>query len=132
MRPASARTPARSRSSRPASGDYPDLHTHLEALRRRGLLVQIDRPVDKDAELHPLVRWQFVGGLGESERRAFLFTNVIDGRGRKYPFPVVVGAMAATPDIYAIGMGVPLERIEAKWDQAIRQPVRPRIVQKAA
>src|SRR5262245_60821653 len=66
------------------SRDYPDLHEHLEALRKRGLLLTIDRLVDKDAELHPLVRWQFVGGMDEAERKAFLFTNITDGRGRKY------------------------------------------------
>ena len=37
-------------------------------------------PINKDTELHPLVRWQFQGGLAEDERRAFLFTNVVDGR----------------------------------------------------
>ena len=52
-----------------------------------GLLLTIDRPIDKDAELHPLVRWQYVGGIEEHERKAFLFTNVVDGRGRKYKFP---------------------------------------------
>ena len=72
---------------------YPDLHEHLAALDQRGLLLTIDGPIDKDAELHPLVRWQFVGGIEEHERKAFLFTNVVDGRGRKYAFPVVVGAL---------------------------------------
>src|SRR5262245_25113788 len=59
---------------------YADLHEHLEQLRARGLLLTIDRPIDKDSELHPLVRWQFVGGLHEDDRKAFLFTNIIDGR----------------------------------------------------
>ena len=63
--------------------DYPDLHEHIEALKRQGLLRVIDRPIDKDAELHPLVRWQFVGGLAEADRKAVLFTNITDGRGRK-------------------------------------------------
>ena len=63
---------------------YPDLHEHLETLKERRLLLTIEEPIDKDAELHPLVRWQFVGGLDEPERKAFLFTNVTDGRGRKY------------------------------------------------
>ena len=45
---------------------YPDLHDHLEELKRRGLLQVIDRPIDKDSELHPLVRWQFVGGMDEA------------------------------------------------------------------
>ena len=47
----------------------------------RGLLVRIDRAVNKDTELHPLVRWQFLGGLDEDERRAFLFTNVVGADG---------------------------------------------------
>ena len=62
--------------------NYEDLHEHLETLRREGLLLTIDRPVDKDSELHPLVRWQYVGGIDEDERRAFLFTNVVDALGR--------------------------------------------------
>ena len=31
--------------------------------KRRGLLIRIDRPINKDTELHPLVRWQFLGGI---------------------------------------------------------------------
>ena len=67
--------------------------------------MRVERPIDKDSELHPLVRWQFQGGLAEDQRRAFLFTNVVDGSGRRYDMPVAVGALAASPQIYAIGMG---------------------------
>src|SRR3954447_16345181 len=95
---------------------YPDLHDHLATLKSRGLLVTVDRKVDKDSELHPLVRWQFVGGLEEAERKAFLFTNIVDGRGRSYSIPVVVGAIAANREIYSVGMGAPVEEIQAKWD----------------
>jgi len=86
--------------ARPPRG-YRDLHEHLDALREQGLLLTIDRVIDKDAELHPLVRWQFVGGLDEADRKAFLFTNVIDGRGRAYDMPVVVGAIAAKAGLFA-------------------------------
>ena len=110
---------------------YADLHEHIEELRRRGLLHTVDRPVDKDSELHPLVRWQFVGGLAESDRKAFLFNNVVDGRGRKYSIPVVVGAIAANRAIYSVGMGVPVEEIQARWDRAIANPVPPRTVSEA-
>ena len=110
---------------------YRDLHEHLDALRKEGLLLTIDRPIDKDAELHPLVRWQFVGGIEEHERRAFLFTHVIDGLGRKYRFPVVVGAFAGNAAIYSIGMRAPVEEIEARWGRAIAHPVPPRIIEKA-
>ena len=73
---------------------YRDLHEHLKALDEAGLLWTIDQPVDKDSELHPLVRWQVRGGIAEKDRKAFLFTNVVDAKGRKYDMPVVVGALA--------------------------------------
>ena len=104
---------------------YPDLRTHLAALERAGLLFRVDRPIDKDTEMHPLVRWQFRGGLAESQRRAFLFTDVTDARGRRYDMPVVVGALAANAEIYRIGMGVPVERIGEKWGEAIARPIAP-------
>ncbi|MGH7040264.1 MAG: UbiD family decarboxylase domain-containing protein, partial [Stellaceae bacterium] len=110
---------------------YPDLHAHLEALKARGLLRVIDRPIDKDSELHPLVRWQFVGGLAEADRKAFLFTHITDGRGRRYDIPVVVGAIAANPEIYSVGMGAPVAEIEAKWQRAIAHPIAPRRVDRA-
>ena len=49
--------------------------------------------------MHPLVRWQFQGGLEEADRKAFLFTNIVNGKGRKYDIPVVVGAVAVDMDI---------------------------------
>src|SRR5579883_1622882 len=67
-----------------------DLQQHLADLEARGLLTRIDHPVNKDTELHPLVRLQFIGGIPEAERRAFLFTNVVDGSGKRYDMPVVV------------------------------------------
>ena len=110
---------------------YPDLHDHLEELKRRGLLQVIDRPIDKDSELHPLVRWQFVGGMDEAERKAFLFTNIVNAQGRKYDIPVVVGALAANREIYSVGMGSSVEEIQARWDRAIANPIAPQMVDKA-
>ncbi len=111
---------------------YRDLREHLDELQRRGLLLTIDRPIDKDAELHPLVRWQFVGGVEERDRKAFLFTHVIDGRGRRYAFSVVVGALAANRDIYSVGMCAAPEEIPARWDRALAHPVAPRTIENAA
>ncbi|MBI4293908.1 MAG: UbiD family decarboxylase [Betaproteobacteria bacterium] len=110
---------------------YPDLHDHLKALDKAGLLVTVDRPIDKDTEMHPLVRWQFRGGIAERDRKAFLFTNVIDAKGRKYDIPVVVGALAASREIYRIGMGCALDRINETWTRAAAKPIAPRIVAKA-
>ncbi len=109
------------------SGDRPplDFQEHLAALEAQGLLVRVERAINKDTELHPLVRWQFQGGLAEAQRRAFLFTNVVDSAGHGYDIPVVVGALAASPRIYAVGMGRPVEEIEAAWLNAIANPIAP-------
>ena len=111
--------------------NYRDLHDHIKALDEAGLLVTVDEPVDKDSEMHALVRWQFVGGLKESERKAFLFTNVVNAKGRKFDLPIVVGALAANQEIYSVGMQSPVEEIGAKWDDAIGNPVDPVVVEEA-
>jgi 4-hydroxy-3-polyprenylbenzoate decarboxylase len=107
------------------SGPRLDLQRHLADLEAAGLLLRIDRPIDKDTELIPLVRWQFIGGVAEDQRRAFLFSNVTDGKGRRYDMPVVVGALAASPAIYAIGMGRPVAEIGDAWMAAIQHPIPP-------
>ena len=102
-----------------------DFQLHLRDLEAQGLLLRIDRPINKDTQLHPLVRWQFLGGMHADERRAFLFTNVTDSNGRKYDMPVVVGAFGASARIYSIGMGRPVEEIEPAWTNAIAHPIPP-------
>src|SRR5258707_9790666 len=109
-----------------------DFQDHLAALEERGLVVRVDRPINKDTELHPLARWQFQGALPEDERRAFLFTNVVGSDGRKYDMPVVAGALAASPEIYALGMGVALDEIGPAWPKAIHNPIPPVSVASAA
>ena len=111
-----------------AGGPPLDFQDHLRKLEARGLVTRIDHAIDKDSELHPLVRWQFQGGLAEEQRRAFLFTNVVDGSGRRYDIPVAVGALGASPEIYAVGMGKPVEGIGEAWTQAIAHPIAPVIV----
>src|SRR5580704_14552758 len=113
----------RTRSTR--SGPRLDFQDHLADLESAGLLQRIDTPINKDTELHPLVRWQFDGGVPEDKRRAFIFTNVTDAKGRKYDIPVVVGALAASPQIYAMGMGRKVEEIGEAWLQAINHPIAP-------
>ena len=104
---------------------YPDLHDHLKALHERGLLVTVDREINKDTELHPLVRWQFRGGIEEKDRKAFLFTNVVDSKGRKFDIPVAVGVLAASRDIYRTGIGCELDEIEETWNRATANPIDP-------
>jgi UbiD family decarboxylase len=104
---------------------YPDLHDHLKALEDEGLLITVDREINKDTELHPLVRWQFRGGIEEKDRKAFLFTNVVDSKGKKFDIPVAVGVLAANRKIYSMGMGCPVEKVEERWREAIANPIEP-------
>jgi UbiD family decarboxylase len=117
--------PEAKRASVKSAGPPLDFQEHLARLEAAGLLVRIERAINKDTELHPLVRWQFQGGLAEDERRAFLFSNVIDGQGRRYDVPVAIGALAASARIYAIGMGCPVEAIGDAWMRAIANPIPP-------
>ncbi len=109
---------------------YPDLHDHLKALEDAGLLLRVRQPINKDTELHPLVRWQYRGGLTDDQRRAFLFEHVVDSRGRQYDIPVTVGALAGSQRIYEIGMGCDgPEAMEKKWHQATARPIATQLVE---
>jgi len=104
---------------------YTDLHEHLKKLEANGLLRRITRLINKDTELHPLVRWQY-RGLTQEDRKAWLFENVTDAKGRRYNMPVVVGALAGNPAIYYLGMGCnTAEEMDAKWKKALSEPVAP-------
>src|SRR5437764_14288507 len=97
---------------------WPSLGKYVEGLENAGKLVRVTTPINKDTELHPLVRLQF-RGLPESQRKAFLFENVVDARGHKYDIPVLVGALAASAEIYALGSGCPLDAIDEVWRNAV-------------
>ncbi len=109
---------------------YQDLREHIAALDAAGLLRRVSIPINKDTELHPLVRLQF-RGLPESERRAFLFDNLVDSNGKKYDMPVLVCAMAGSSQIYAVGMRCAVEQIHERWEHAMKNPIKPVIVDKA-
>jgi 4-hydroxy-3-polyprenylbenzoate decarboxylase len=97
---------------------YTDLREYLTVLEERGKLLRVPQPIDKDTELHPLVRLQF-RGLPEAERRAFLFEQVVDSLGRRFDIPVVLGCMAASREIYALGMQVDdASQITDRWVDA--------------
>ena len=95
-----------------------DFQLHLKELERQGLLVHVDRPINKDTELHPLVRWQFLGGIPENDRKAFVFTNVVD-EGPALRHAGGGGRARGLAAIYAIGMGMALDEIGEAWNRAI-------------
>src|SRR5688572_9897284 len=105
---------------------YRDLRVHIEALEERGLLRRITQQINKDTELHPLVRLQF-RGLPEARRTAFLFENVVDSRGKRFDIPVLVGGLAASEDVYAIGLQCEPHEIVDRWDRALSNPIEPEL-----
>src|SRR5947208_15367880 len=110
---------------------WPSLGSYVEGLERAGKLVRVTTPINKDTELHPLVRLQF-RGLPESQRKAFLFENVVDAKGRKYDIPVLVGALAGSAEIYALGMQCPVDEISEHWRTALANPLTPMHVAQGA
>jgi 4-hydroxy-3-polyprenylbenzoate decarboxylase len=110
---------------------WPTLGKYVEGLDKAGKLVRVTTPVNKDTELHPLVRLQF-RGLPESQRKAFLFENVVDSRGKSYDIPVLVGALAGSAEIYALGMGCALDEIPGVWRKALASPLTPTEVKEAS
>jgi 4-hydroxy-3-polyprenylbenzoate decarboxylase len=107
---------------------YRDLREHIELLDEKGLLITIDEPINKDSEMHPLVRWQFRGGIAEKNRKAFLFNNIVNAKGKRYGMPVVVCALAASQEVYSAGMNAPVEAMGEKWNDALSNPFPPKII----
>jgi UbiD family decarboxylase len=110
------------------TGTYADVRQYLDELDRRGLLVRVDRKINKDTEIMPLVRWQF-RGLPQDQRKGWLFSNVTDSRGRTFDGSVAVAILGASPTVYAAAMGADSpDGIAGKWAQAQRSPIEPREV----
>ncbi|MDP6560950.1 MAG: UbiD family decarboxylase, partial [Candidatus Binatia bacterium] len=107
---------------------YRDFREHLQELEKRGKLVRIKREINKDTELMPLVRWQF-RGLKEDDRKAFIFENVVDAKGNHYGMPVAVGTLAASTEVYSIGLKCTPDEIPERWTNAQRNPIPPVIVE---
>jgi 4-hydroxy-3-polyprenylbenzoate decarboxylase len=118
-------------SSTAPNRGYPDLHDHIAALRKAGLLIEVDRKINKDTEMHPLVRWQFRGGIAPEDRKAFLFTNITDSKGRAFDIPVLICGLAGNNQIYSMGMGCRIEEIRDRWIRAMNNPIEPNVVKSA-
>ncbi len=106
---------------------FQDLREFIAELEAKDKLFRIERSVDKNTELMPLVRWQF-RGLREEERKAFLFEHVKTSE-KGYNGQVLVAGYAGSRQIYALGMQCKPEEIHDRWLAAQLQPIAPRIVE---
>jgi 4-hydroxy-3-polyprenylbenzoate decarboxylase len=103
---------------------YADFRAYLAQLESEGRLRCISRPIDKDRELHPLVRWQY-RGIDEADRFGFLFEHLVDQHGQPCEGRVACSVIAANREMYARALGCDLTAVHARWDQAFRQPIAP-------
>ena len=106
---------------------YRDMREHLEMLEKRGKLIRIEREINKDTEMHPLMRLQF-RGLPEEQRKAFIFEKVTDNRGRHFSVPVACCMLGASKEIYSIGLMCEPDEISDKWVRSQLNPIKPVIV----
>src|SRR5713226_6870712 len=105
---------------------YQDFREYLTALESGGKLRRISEAIDKDRELHPLVRWQY-RGLEEPERFGFLFEQVVT-HGERLNGHVACSVLAANREMYALARGCPLDQARDRWARAFEQHVGPVIV----
>jgi UbiD family decarboxylase len=106
---------------------YKDFREYVAGLEADGLLRRVTTPICKDTELMPLVRLQF-RGLPAEQRTAFLFENVTDQLGRRYPGPVVVGVLGANRAVYAKALGCAPDGIVERWSEVHSRYIEPRLV----
>ena len=50
---------------------------------------------------------------------------MVDSRGKRYAFPVAVGILASSPEIYAAGLGCSVDEIAKTWEKAMANPIGP-------
>lgn len=91
----------------------------IDILGERGLVRQIDRPVDGAWEPACLAKWIF-HGLPEDERIGLIFNKVIGSR-----FRLATGLIGASERSYCATLGVVPEAINATWVNALLNPVAP-------
>jgi len=106
---------------------YRDLREYLAKLDEAGGLRRISAAVDKDRELHPLVKWQY-RGLEESQRAGFLFEQVVDRKGTVYRGKVASSVIAPNRKIYALAMGCAVEELHERWTHALSNLIAPKQV----
>ncbi len=98
---------------------YFDLHQHLKNLEEHGLLRRVTQ-ADQQRHGAASVGALAVSRLSEEDRKAWLFENVTDAKGKRYTMPVVVGALAGKPEIYYLGMGCnSAEEMDARLEESL-------------
>ncbi len=97
----------------------------LTALEKKGLLRRISRPVDRTWEPAALAKWMYQAVPAE-KCFGMYFENV-----KGSDIPIVTAALGANTAAYAVALDVEIDDINAAWVKACRNPIKPKIVDKA-
>lgn len=98
---------------------YADLREYLQALEGHGKLHRVTREVDKDWEISAVGRSTFQR-IPAARRPALLFERV-----KGSTIPVLVGALGASLEVYALALETTVQGIHAKWEKALANPIPP-------
>lgn len=108
-------------------GYFQDVREYLKFLEEHGKVTRVTRAICKDTEAHPLVRLQF-RGLPEDQRKAFLFENVYDVRGKRYANPLAIAIYACSRQVFALGLKCSQDEIFDRWSWAQAHPLEPQML----
>jgi len=98
---------------------YSDLQDYLARLESHGKLHWIKQRVDPAWEVSAITR-QVFDRYGWNERPALGFQQVGES-----PFPLVIGVVGGSPQIYALALSSTVDTIPSVWERAQRHPVDP-------
>ena len=98
---------------------YSDLQDYLTRLENHGKLHWINQRVDPSWEVSAITRHVF-DRYGWDERPALGFQHVGES-----PFPLVIGVVGGSPQIYALALSTTVDEIPKVWERAQRHPMDP-------
>jgi UbiD family decarboxylase len=99
-----------------------DFRTFLAVSEQAGLLRRVSKKLDRTWAPACLAKWAFQA-LPDNERFGLMFEN-IEGSD----FPLVIGALGASPATYALALDVHPDELNEKWAEALRNPISPKLV----
>src|ERR1041384_501417 len=98
---------------------YSDLQDYLSRLEHAGKLHWIEQEVDPAWEVSAITRHVF-DRYGWDERPALGFRRVGES-----PFPLAIGVIGGSPEIYALALSTSVKEIPQIWERAQRRPIEP-------
>ena len=98
----------------------------LAVAEQQGLVRRVTKSVDASWEPASMIKWAFQA-LPEKDRFGLLFENVEGSE-----LSLCTGALGASRASYALALDCEPDQINPRWEEALVNPLKPAIVEKAA